>query len=45
MADVYLAGGVSDHQYVMDLLPSALFPQDDRKVVEFMSAGVSMGGE
>lgn len=34
-----------DHQYLMKLLPSFLFPLGDRDVVEFMSTGFSMGGE
>lgn len=29
---------------VMDFLPAALFPNEERSVAEYMSAGVSMGG-
>ncbi len=39
------AGGVQDHQMVMDFIPAALFPNEERTVVEFMTSGVSMGGK
>jgi hypothetical protein len=39
-----ITGGKQDHQLVMDFLPAALFPKEERKVVEWLSAGVSMGG-
>jgi len=34
-----------DHQYIMKLLPSFLFPRGERVVEEFMSTGFSMGGK
>jgi hypothetical protein len=39
-----VTGGKQDHQLIMDFLPGYLFPNDERRVAEFMSAGVSMGG-
>lgn len=42
MATIY--GGVQDQQLVMDFLPAYLFPHNERRIDEFMAAGVSMGG-
>lgn len=40
-----VTGGVQDLTLVMDFLPGVLFPKDERRVVEFMAGGFSMGGE
>lgn len=39
-----VTGGMHDHQLIMDFLPSQLFRNDERQVVEFMATGFSMGG-
>jgi hypothetical protein len=40
-----VTGGVHDHKMIMDFLPNALFPKDERRIVAYMSTGFSMGGE
>lgn len=45
MVVLTVAGGIHDHHMIMDFLPGQLFPKDERKVVEYMSTGFSMGGE
>lgn len=39
-----ITGGVEDHQLIMDMLEDYVFPLGDRKIVEFMCTGVSLGG-
>lgn len=36
---------MQDQQLLMDFLPGYLFPHDEREIVEWMVAGISMGGE
>lgn len=40
----FLRGAVHDHQFVMDNLPQYLFPYGEKRVVEWMTCGVSLGG-
>lgn len=39
-----ITGGVEDHILIMDMLGDYLFPMGERKIAEFMVAGVSLGG-
>ncbi|BEI90672.1 uncharacterized protein CcaverHIS019_0307420 [Cutaneotrichosporon cavernicola] len=39
-----LTGAVEDHQLIMDMLEDYVFPLGERKIVEFMCTGVSLGG-
>lgn len=40
----FLQGAVQDHQLIMDNLASYIFPAGERRIAEWMSCGVSLGG-
>lgn len=40
----FLRGAVQDHQLVMDNLGPYLFPSGERRIAEWMTCGVSLGG-
>ena len=38
-------GTTSDISALIDVMPSYLFPRDEKEVVEFWSTGISLGGQ
>jgi len=40
----YIAGTAQDVSYLIDFLPSFLYPNDERTIVEWGVAGISLGG-
>lgn len=40
----FLQGAVQDHQLIMDNLAQSLFPYGERRIAEWMTCGVSIGG-
>ena len=41
---VFAAGTARDVSFLIDFLPSYLFPRDERTIVEWVVAGISLGG-
>lgn len=39
-----IQGGLKDQVYLLDVLPSFLWPNDERRVAEWVACGMSMGG-
>ena len=42
--DVFAAGTARDVSFLIDFLPSYVFPRDERTIVEWVVAGISLGG-
>lgn len=42
---IYIAGGTAyDVSWLIDFLPAYLYPRGERKITEWLVAGVSLGG-